>query len=248
MVASIAATTALPATLEIARHAHRLRVHRDGIDVPTIYWEPSKQPRGIVMICHGGSGHKLSHAVLALAAALLPLGMVVLAVDGPVHGDRRTDGDLDPETAKLGFRAAWRAGVGRHDISADFIAALDALTAHPRFSDLPIGYIGVSMGTAYGIPLLARDIRIRAAVIGLWSTTYPASDHLAAIASTIGCPIWFTQQLDDEFFDHAGVLELFRSIGSQDKRLVAYPGPHRELEDCRLSDAVAFIRDRLLAR
>src|SRR5262249_7256608 len=112
-------------------------------------------------------------------------------------------------------------------------------------ADLPIAYIGVSMGTAYGLPLLAHEPRIQAAAIGLWSTTYPASEHLAEYARRVRCPIWFTQQWDDEFFDRAGTAELFDALGAEDKRLVAYPGPHRELEGERLFDAVAFIAQRL---
>lgn len=224
----------------------RLQVARNGHDVPTVVWAAPGRPLGLVLVCHGGSGHKESPAVLALASALVPLGLTVFAIDGPVHGDRRSDGDLDPAAAKNSFRAAWRSGIGRLDIAQDFSAALDALLKMPGHAGLPVGYIGVSMGTAYGIPLLAEEPRISAAAIGLWSTTYPASAHLIDYAKRIRCSVWFTQQWNDEFFDRAGTAELFDTIGASDKRLVAYPGPHRELEGERLADAVSFIASRLL--
>lgn len=223
-----------------------LSVTPAGVRVPTVYWSPEGPSRGIVLACHGGSGHKLSQAVLAIAAHCLPLGLTVLAIDGPVQGERRSDGSLDPVVARNAFREAWRAGVGRTGMAEEWRAALNALLAVPGHAGLPIGYIGVSMGTAYGLPLLAVEARIQAAVLGLWGTTYPASEHLAAHAQQVRCPVWFTQQWNDEFFDREGTFALFDAIGSSDKRLVAYPGPHRELEGARLADAVAFIAGRLL--
>lgn len=228
-----------PAPLAVERGSHR---------IPAVHWQPADGARGLVLACHGGSGHKTSNAVLMIARACLPLGLAVLAVDGPVHGERRGDGDLAPSTARAAFREAWRAGVARTGMGEDMQAALDAIQRVPGCADLPIGYVGVSMGTAYGIPMLAAEPRIRAAAIGLWSTTYAASEHLAEAARRMRCDVWFTQQWDDEFFDRDGTLALFDAIGSADKRLVAYPGPHRELEGERLSDAIAFVAGRLLER
>lgn len=223
-----------------------LPVTHAGVRVPTVFWTPATPSRGIVLAAHGGSGHKLSQAVLAIASHCLPLGLSVLAIDGPVQGDRRSDGNLDPVVARTAFREAWRAGVGRTRMAEEWQAALDRLLAQPGHAGLPIGYIGVSMGTAYGLPLLATEPRIQAAVLGLWGSTYAASEHLAACAQRVRCPVWFTQQWNDEFFDRAGTFALFDAIGSEDKRLVAYPGPHRELDGARLADAVAFIAGRLL--
>lgn len=223
-----------------------LALQREGGGIPAVYWAPAGPSKGVVLACHGGSGHKKSNAILMIARACLPLGLTVLAIDGPVHGERRDDGNLDPADARLKFRQAWRAGVGKTSMGEDMRAALDALMCQPHYANLPVGYIGVSMGTAYGIPMLADEPRIRAAAIGLWSTTYAASEHLAGFASRIRCDLWFTQQWNDEFFDRQGTLDLFDAIGSEDKRLVVYPGPHRELDGERLADAVAFVAGRLL--
>jgi alpha-beta hydrolase superfamily lysophospholipase len=211
-----------------------------------LVWSLDNEPKAVVLVVHGGSGHKKSPAVLAIVEELLPLGVTVLAIDGPVHGERRADGNLDPQVAKQCFRDAWRSGIGRIDMAKDLSAALDRLLEDRRYRNLPIGYMGVSMGTAYGIPFLAEDPRVAAAVIGLWSSTYPASGHLLRYADRIRCPVWFTQQWDDEFFDRAGTADLFDKIGSVDKQLVAYPGPHMELQGRRLKDAVQFLANRLL--
>jgi len=218
-----------------------LEVFRNGRRVPTDLWQGETPPRAILLACHGGSGHKRSRAIVAIAQAAVPLGLAVLAIDGPVHGERRADGDLTPQTAIAAFRQAWREGVGRDDMARDFSAALDVLVARPMYQGVPVGYVGVSMGTAYGLALLAREPRIGAAVIGLWGTNYAASSHLPALAGQVRCPVWFTQQWDDEIFDRAGTFELFDALGSENKRLVAYPGPHRELEGQRLDEALAFL-------
>lgn len=224
----------------------RCGFERDGAWVPAALWAPGGRPRAIVQACHGGSGHKESGAILAIADRVLPLGMAVLAIDGPVHGERSPDGSLDPEAARRRFRAAWRAGLGRLGMARDMAAALDHVMATRRWPDLPVGYIGVSMGTAYGIPYLASDRRVQAAAIGLWSTSYAASGHLSGFAAQVRCPVWFTQQWDDEFFDREGTAQLFDALGTRDKRLVAYPGPHHALEGERLDDAVDFLAGRLL--
>ncbi len=230
---------------DIVNAAKKLSVTSDGTAIPTVYWTPEGACKGVVVACHGGSGHKLSAAILAIADACLPLGLAVVAIDGPVQGDRRTDGSLDPKVNVQAFRDAWKAGIGHTSMAAEMAAALDALLQLPGYDGLPIGYIGVSMGTGYGIPLLATDKRFAGAAIGLWGLNFPASEHLVAYARAITCPTWFTQQWDDQTFDREGTFALFDAIGAADKRLVAYPGPHRELEGERLRDAIAFLDGRL---
>ena len=223
----------------------RFEVSVGGRTVPSSLWLPAGDCRGLILAGHGGSGHRESHAVALIVESLLPQAYAVLTIDGPVHGARRTDGNLDPDVARQAFRDAWRRGRGRDEMTDDWIAALDQASGDARLAGLPIGYIGVSMGTAYGLPFLARDKRVRAAAVGLWSTTYAASEHLAAAAHAVDCPIWFTQQWDDQFFDRVGTAALFDAIGATDKRLVAYPGPHLELSGERLDDAITFLVKRL---
>lgn len=233
--------------LEAVREAAKpLAVQSEGTCIPTVHWRPRVPCRGVVVACHGGSGHKLSAAILSIAHACLPLGLAVVAIDGPVHGDRRSDGSLDPRLNVQSFRQAWQAGVGHTSMAREMMTALDVLLEDPALRTLPVGYVGVSMGTGYGIPLLALDARFCAAAIGLWGLNFPASEHLVAYAKQISCAVWFTQQWDDQTFDREGTFALFDAIGSADKRLVAFTGPHRELEGERLREAIEFLRRRML--
>lgn len=222
-----------------------LEVRNENGWVPAVYWQPQCAPRGIVLACHGGSGHKTSAAILAAVVRLMPLGISVLAIDGPVHGER-SEGSLDPVEARHRFHQAWIAGTSNASMARDMRSALDALLQVPGHSRCPVGYLGVSMGTAYGLPLLATEPRIQAAAIGLWSARAEASSHLLSAALEVRCATWFTQQWNDEFFDREGTFELFDAIGAADKRLVIYPGLHLELQNERLDDAVAFLAPRLL--
>jgi alpha-beta hydrolase superfamily lysophospholipase len=227
---------------------HRFDVAVGGRIVPAILWLPSTACTGLVVTCHGGGGHKEASSVLAIVERFVTAGCGVVSIDGPVHGERRTDGVLDPDIVRQEYRAAWRAGIAHLDMAEDFTAVLDEVMAAYLDTPVPIGYMGVSMGTAYGLPFIAQDPRISAAVIGLWSATHTASDHLVDFARKAKCAIWFTQQWNDELFDRAGTAQLFDALGSADKRLVAYPGPHKELEGERLDDAVAFMLKRLASQ
>lgn len=233
---------------QLANAGQHRYIYEDGAHrIPTIVFTPEGPLKGLILACHGGSGHKESGAILAIARKFNPAGYVVVAIDGPVHGQRREDGNLDAGVAIATFRQAWKDGIGRFEIAEDYIHTLDFILQVPAFKTLPVGYIGVSMGTAYGLPLLAKEKRIGAAVLGLWGSNYTASEHLAEYAAKVSCPVWFTQQWHDQAFDHPGTHALFDAIGSEDKRLVAYPGPHLELQGERLSDAVEFLVKKMQA-
>lgn len=227
--------------------AKALEVTRGGTRVPSLLWRPADGCAGLIVACHGGSGHKASPAILNIVAAAAPHRLAVVAIDGPVHGERRSDGSLDPGVARQAFRQAWAAGVGAGTMAADMTAALDAALATIGSPGLPVGYVGVSMGTAYGLELLGSEPRMRAAVIGLWGANHVNSGPLLDQACRVRCPVWFVQQWHDEIFDRDGTAALFDAIASVDKRRVVYPGPHRELEGERLDDAMRFVAGRLAA-
>jgi len=63
----------------------------EGRKVPVALWTPEK-PAGkkpLVLVGHGGSGHKKSQLVLDMLPLVTQHGYSVAAIDGPVHGARR---------------------------------------------------------------------------------------------------------------------------------------------------------------
>ncbi len=75
----------------------RFDLERAGRRIPGILWTrggpPPDEPAGLVLIGHGASGHKRQDYVLSMARRLVRHhGLAVVAIDGPVHGDRRSPG------------------------------------------------------------------------------------------------------------------------------------------------------------
>ncbi|HEY4370898.1 MAG TPA: hypothetical protein VGN52_03090 [Burkholderiales bacterium] len=221
-------------------------VSAEGRKVPGALWTPVARnaPIPLLLVGHGGSGHKTSQLVLDFALPMARAGCAVAAIDGPVHGARRAT-FADGIPVRDEFLALWRAGGSIDPMIADWKAAIDALAALPEIDARAIGWYGVSMGTAYGLPLIAADARIRAAALGMWGLSYPNSGRLALDAPEVKCPLLFQQKWGDEIFTRDSQIELFDRLGSEDKRLKIYLGGHKNPEGEQLDDIGAFLLGRL---
>lgn len=203
--------------------------------VPGIVWTPegATGTRPLVLVGHGGSGHKRMDYVLSLARRFVRhLSVAVAAIDGPGHGDR---------TVTIENRAWWSEPVIASMV-ADWKATRAELTELPEVGNGPLGYWGLSMGTLFGVPFVAAEPDVQAAVLGLMGT---AGARYTATAEKISCPVLFLQQLDDELIDREGCLELFLAIGSKDKRLHANPGAHSAVPAEEMAQSEAFLAKHL---
>jgi len=209
----------------------KFRLERDGHAIPGIAWHPNalQGARPVVLLGHGGSGHKRSAKMLAMARTFAgAFGWWAVAIDGPVHGDRGGVGDsTDPA-----YRQMWQRPGIVDSMVDDWRATLDAFCALKEIDAARVGYWGVSMGTMFGIPFVANEPRIKAAVLGKAGMRGPSvvrsgiDAHFKAHAPNVKIPLLFTMQWDDERFDRDGQIELFDMLPSVDKRLHAYPGLH----------------------
>ncbi len=241
-------TSNRPLTDGIHCHTYRIAAERS-IPVAVLSPEKSGGPVPAVLIQHGGGGHKLAIEVQDLAERVVrELGWCVVAIDGPVHGERRSAPQDERPVVQREFLDLWQRG-GTHvtDMVADWTATIEALANVPALRQDALFWVGVSMGTAYGLPLLAIERRIQAAVLGMWGLSYPRSEVLAAAAAHVTCPVLFQQKWDDDIFDRAGQLDLFDAVGSADKRLAVYPGKHVRVAGEQMDDTVRFLRRRLAA-
>jgi len=198
--------------------------------VPGIVWTPESAtgPRPLVLIGHGGTGNKRMPYVLSLARRLVRhAGYAVAAIDGPGHGDRVDVSTGDDRAAGDGIPSAFMtsAAAAADAMTADWTATLHELRALPEVGDGPLGYWGLSMGTMFGSPFVAATPDVRCAVLGLMGT-FDDTNPWATAAAAIACPVLFLLQTDDELVPPAKALALFRSIGSEDKRIHAHPGAH----------------------
>lgn len=217
----------------------RFELEVDGQRVPGIVWTPSgaRGPRPLLLQGHGGIQHKRVDNVLALARRMVRHhGYAVAAIDAPGHGDRIT-----PEQAER-MRKRVMESAGRRDRTmnddqrqsmakaarqavAEWRATLDALQRIDEVGTGPVGYWGVSMGTRYGVPLVAADPRIQCAVFGLFGVGKDP-DEFTQAASSIAVPLLFMFQLNDELMTPESGLALFTAFGSKVKSMHINPGPH----------------------
>jgi hypothetical protein len=221
----------------------------DGTDhaIPCAIWLPvGSPPRGLVLAGHGGSQHKRSNSVCSLAERLVgQFSFALVSIDGPIHGERNVDPSWTPKDRQRAFLELWRTGDGHvASVVKDWRAAIDTVLAWPEIGDVPVGYVGVSMGTAYGLPLLAAEPRIAAAVLGMWSANYACGDRLLQAAPEAHCPVLFIARYEDEIFDWAGTKDLFDKIGTEDKRMLVLPGKHVESQE-QFDQSIGFLNSRL---
>lgn len=204
-------------------------------------------PRPLVLFSHGGSGHCRSPAVRQSALHLMAQGgFHVVCIDGPVHGGRSTVPHLEPAQVLTEFRSYWRTGDGgREGMVRDWKHTLDALTSLPNVDSSRIGFMGLSMGTAYGLPLCGQEPRIRASVLGLWAADHPNSGALLPAARLVAIPVLFVQKLVDELMSRDGQFLLFENLASKDKQLSIYPGRHGDFAPWLNNDACTFLCRRL---
>src|SRR5262249_30862894 len=104
----------------------------------------------------------------------------------------------------------------------------------------PVGFWGTSMGSGIGIPFVAAEPRITAAVFGL------AGHHgLAEAAAQITIPVEFLMQWDDEMLSRDSALALFDAFASPEKTLHANPGDHADAPAFELESSLRFFARHL---
>jgi pimeloyl-ACP methyl ester carboxylesterase len=219
-------------------------------EVTGVLWSPASRVADrapLVLMGHGGGTHKKAPAMAGRAQRLVAgCGFHVAVIDAPGHGDRpRTAHDEEEIAALYRARAAGEPEgpiVVRYNAYLaelavpEWQATLDALQELPEIgTDGPVGYFGINMGTAIGVPLAAIEPRITAAVFG---QHWP--DVLAEQAKQITIPVEFDMQWDDEHIPREAGLALFDAFASTEKTLHANAGKHKELPRFEADSAVRF--------
>jgi dienelactone hydrolase len=161
------------------------------------------------------------------------LGYAAVAIDAPHHGDRVPADERDEHPAvrreRLGIDE-WRKrifGASQRTVD-DWRRTLDAVqTLDQVGAGGPVGYWGVSMGTRFGVPLVAAEPRVTAAVLGLGGVgPEPEDEAFRAAARRITIPLLFVLQWDDEVVERERGIALYTAFGSEEKTMHVNPGPH----------------------
>ena len=223
-----------------------------GRPVPGVLWTRQGAPAStpLILLGHGGGGNKFAPNNLASRDYYTgERGIATAAIDGPVHGDRGPVTD----TSHPAYSEMWRIPTTIDDMNADWARTLDGLLALGEFDPDAVGYHGASMGTMFGLPYVAAEPRIAAAVLGLCGLRGSSIDRsgiegrLAADAPRVTCPLMYHVQWDDERFDRDSAFELYGMLGATDKRLQSTPGLHAGASLEAQATLRLFLAERLLA-
>ncbi|RLV04502.1 alpha/beta hydrolase [Streptomyces griseocarneus] len=222
-------------------------------EIPGVLWTPdgSVGPRPLILMGHGGGQHKKAPGIETRARRFVAeCGFAVAAVDAPAHGGRprteehdrliaemrdrmQTGGDTAPVLAELHALLAGQS-------VPEWRAVLDALQELDHVGTGPVGYSGMSLGCGLGVPFVAAEPRVRAAVLGL-----NGAEVSSEAAARITVPLEFLVQWDDERVPRAASLALFDTFASAEKTLHANPGKHGEIPAFELDSAMRFFTRHL---
>ncbi|MEV0920054.1 alpha/beta hydrolase [Streptomyces sp. NPDC049967] len=217
-------------------------------EIPGVLWTPegAVDTRPLVLMGHGGGQHKKAPDVLARARRFVTeRGFAVVAVDVPAHGDRPKVEEYDRIATENQARveageelapliAGFQALVARQTVP-EWRAILDAVQQLEYVGVGPVGYWGVSLGCGLGVPFVAAEPRVRAAVLGLGGVLASAES-----AARITVPVEFLVQWDDERVPRVQSLALFDALASAEKSLHANPGKHGEIPAFELESTLRF--------
>lgn len=222
-------------------------------EVPGVLWAPegAAGTRPLILMGHGGGQHKKAPGIVARAHRFVAGGgFAVAVVDAPNHGERPKDEEFVRAAAEN------RARMGAGEDAAVLVAALHDLLAGQAVAEWravitavqeldhvgagPVGYWGVSMGCGLGVPLLAAEPRIRAAVLGLLGV-----HGLAETAARVTAPVQFLLQWDDDRVQRGQGLALFDALASAEKTLHANPGTHGEIPGFETDSSLWFFARHL---
>jgi dienelactone hydrolase len=222
-------------------------------EVRGVLWTPEGATgvRPLILMGHGGGQHKKAPGIVARARRLVAeCGFAVAAVDVPGHGDRPKDKEYDRIATENQARV--EAGAELAPLIADFQAlvarqtvpewqaVLDTVQELDHVGAGPLGYWGVSLGCGLGVPFVAAEPRVRAAVLGVGGALASAE-----AAARITVPVEFLVQWDDERVPRAASLALFDALASAEKTLHANPGQHGDLPAFELDSTLRFFARHL---
>jgi hypothetical protein len=224
--------------------------------VPGVLWSPDAcaDPAPLVLMGHPGGLHKKAPGLVARAAHLVTVyGFHAAAIDAPGHGDRKRSASDAAWVDEM--QRARRAGEPLGPIVSPFNASiaeravpewratLDALQTLPDIdADMQVGYSGMTLATEIGFRLAAEEPRVGAAGLGAAF----ASEALVEVARGVSVPVQFLLPWDDPEIDRESGLALYDAIGSVEKSLHAFPGPHQRVPSFEAEDSARFLARHLL--
>lgn len=189
----------------------------------------------VVVIGHGVDNWRKATYATGSGKHWSRRGLTVVAADAPFHGDR-ADSGRGPERVGTdpGLLGRW---VRDHRLLIDAIEA--------RFPGTAIGFVGISMGGLFGVPLASVDDRIASLVVvvaGSTRVSYPIRfpygyDEMASVLEVTDPAVYAAQMARrpvlmvnadaDELVPRESALALYDAFAPP-REITFFPGTHAE--------------------
>jgi pimeloyl-ACP methyl ester carboxylesterase len=216
------------------------RIETNGI--PARLYLPGR-PKGLLLLGHGGGKSKDSERFIELSRLYAEsTDLAVVCIDALDHGERKPVGVDDR------LPTEWHSRSMRQTVD-DWTATASALS----WIGPPLAYVGFSMGSIFGIPVVESQTSIKVAVFvvggvpsGGWIQDPPLRSLLLSAASRLSRPhVLMVNKTQDELFPVEGVQDLFTAIPGQDKSLSFWEGTHDDWPPEAIDQTITFINSHL---
>jgi dienelactone hydrolase len=208
--------------------------------VPARVYQP-RETGGLLLLGHRGTKSKDDSRCIELARRYASgTGLTVVCIDAPAHGERSPNTG-DP---KEDFEVLVAMATGPQDVTVpDWQSVCEEL----RTIGEPLAYVGFSMGSMMGLPVVASLPTVKAAVF--WAAGLPPASPAGAqpnsfvdAAARLGhSEVLMVNTTEDAIFPSDKALDLFRAITARQKRLLFWPGDHDTEPDEAIGMSIAFV-------
>ena len=141
-----------------------------------------------VLLLHGYSSHKEQMAD-SIGRVLLRHRIASLAIDLPLHGERRGGVDMQAMRNPMALASAWRTA------QADARLALGYLGARAEVDAGCVAIVGYSMGSFLGVLVAAEERKVRALVLAAGGDL-PDGTPFERLVRTLADPLRAVRKLD----------------------------------------------------
>ena len=212
------------------------RIETDG--VPARLYLP-RGAEGLLLLGHGGGKSKDSDRFVKLSRLYAEsTGLAVVCMDAVDHGERI------PVDVQDRLPAEWHSNAVPEMVD-DWAATASVLS---RIGP-PLAYVGFSMGSIFGIPVVESQTSIRVAVFvvggvpsGAWIQDPLLRPLLLSAAYKLSrSHVLMVNKTRDELFPIEGVQDLFNAIPGPDKRLMFWEGTHDDWPSEAIDETIAYI-------
>jgi fermentation-respiration switch protein FrsA (DUF1100 family) len=196
-----------------------------------------------VLLLHGYSSHKEQMAS-SIGRVLLRHGIASLAIDLPLHGERRGGMDMQALRNPLALASTWRTA------QSDARLALGYLGARSEIDSACLAIVGYSMGSFLGVLVAADEAKVRALVLAAGGDLPDGTpferlirtlaDPLRAVRKLNGRPLLMVHGRRDRTVTPAQAERLFAAAG-EPKTLRWWDAGHY-LPDAAIDDAAVWLR------